>query len=81
LTVLTPWSVARSASAFVPSRWWRRRPFLPVPDRALMRFRMETAYGTPDARPPRRDLKEFLSWTVAMRRLARTMPPRGRFGR
>jgi hypothetical protein len=25
--------------------WWRRPPFLPVPDRDYLRFRLETQYG------------------------------------
>ena len=32
---------------FTPARWWRRRPFLPVPDAALLRFRAVTQYGDP----------------------------------
>ena len=27
--------------------WWRRPPFLPLPDAAYLRFRLETAYGEP----------------------------------
>jgi hypothetical protein len=47
----------------VPARWWAQAPFLPVPDRGYIRFRMETAYG---ASSPRReqadDLVAYLRW-------------------
>ena len=33
-----------------PSRWWRRPPFLPVPTREYLRFRLVTQYG--DTRTP-----------------------------
>ncbi len=42
-------------------RWWRRPPFLPVPDRAYVRFRLETQYGTHGAPAPR-DLVTYLEW-------------------
>lgn len=44
---------------FTPDGWWRRRPFLPVPDPALLRFRAVTQYGDP-ARPP--DPHDVVSW-------------------
>lgn len=47
---------------FVPDAWWRRRPFLPVPDRRLLRFRLVTQYGTPDHRPEPDDLITWLRW-------------------
>lgn len=40
------WSTAvRSALSLAPNGWWRRAPFLPVPDPEWLRFRMATAYG------------------------------------
>jgi len=30
----------------VPSGWWRRSPFLPLPSRAYLEFRLLTAYGS-----------------------------------
>jgi hypothetical protein len=68
--------VIRTAVAFVPRRWWARPPYLPIPDEALVRFRMETAYGSPAAKPPRGDLGLFLRWTVAMRQLHRSLSRR-----
>lgn len=53
----------RQAVVLAPRRWWRRAPFLPVPPRDYLRFRMETAYGgagdhalVPD------DLVTYLRW-------------------
>ena len=47
---------------FDPDRWWTRRPFLPVPDRDLVRFRLVTQYGVPDHRPDPDDLVAWLRW-------------------
>src|SRR6202020_1640465 len=68
-----PLSLARSAVGFVPGGWWRRPPYLPVPDRSLVRFRMETAYGNPAARPEWGDVEAFLEWSSLMRRQARAI--------
>lgn len=53
------------------SGWWRRAPFLPVPGRDYLAFRMSTAYGsepTPDAA---HDLVTYLRWCRAWPHLAR----------
>ena len=42
--------------------WWRRWPPLPRPDRDYLRFRMQTAYGDPDAPPEPRDVVAYLEW-------------------
>ena len=42
--------------------WWRRPPFLPLPDRRYMRWRMHTAYGDDDAVPPARDVERYARW-------------------
>jgi hypothetical protein len=55
-----------------PRRWWARRPFLPVPDRAWLRFRMETQYGDPAHRPEPADVVAWLEWARATRRHAST---------
>ncbi len=47
-------------SRLVPRRWWSRRPFLPVPDGAYLRFRMETQYGGHGDRSPEPD--DVVSW-------------------
>ena len=42
--------------------WWRRRPFLPLPDPGYLRFRMLTAYGDPGHPPDPSDLVAYLHW-------------------
>jgi hypothetical protein len=42
--------------------WWRRRPFIPLPDDRLWAFRMETAYGRPDADPSPEDVVAYVAW-------------------
>jgi len=62
------WPAAvRQGRALVPDRWWRRRPFLPVPDRQWLRFRMTTAYGDPGAPVDVDDLLTWLAWTDTAR--------------
>ncbi|HWE71087.1 MAG TPA: hypothetical protein VG205_12015 [Acidimicrobiales bacterium] len=53
--------------------WWRRRPFLPLPDGRLWGFRMVTAYGRADAAPDVGDVISYLEWC----RAARGSSPRG----
>lgn len=70
------WPAAlRQARALVPGRWWTRRPFLPLPSRAWLRFRMVTAYGEPDAPIDVEDLLTWLAWTDSVRPV--TQPHRG----
>lgn len=53
----------RQARRLAPSGWWRRPPFLPVPDGAYLRFRLETAYGGVGDHPPEgEDLVTYLRW-------------------
>jgi len=61
-----------AAWAFRSRDWFRKPPFLPLPSRSYLRWRMETAYGEPDAVPPAEDLERFLRWARAMRREARS---------
>ena len=42
-------------------RWWRRAPFLPIPDADYLRFRLETQYGTGGAPDPD-DVVVYLRW-------------------
>lgn len=56
------------ARRLAPRRWWARAPFLPLPDRAWLRFRMETQYGDPDHRPEPDDVVTWLEWARATRR-------------
>lgn len=61
------WStLVRQARVLAPPRWWTRRPFLPVPDRAYLRFRMVTAYGGDGTQAPEPDdLVAYLRWCKA----------------
>lgn len=43
------WTAARLIGATIPRRWWRTRPYLPVPDRRYLGFRLQTQYGGLDA--------------------------------
>ena len=57
------WVVAiRLAWRMVPSRWWARRPFLPVPTRDYVKFRLETQYGGSSPQPNLPDVLKYLQW-------------------
>jgi hypothetical protein len=56
------WGTAvRQVFRLARDRWWRRPPYLPVPDRRYVRFRLETAYGT-DGERRAADLVRYLEW-------------------
>ena len=57
-----------AAWAFRARDWYRRAPFLPVPPDTYMRWRMDTAYGDPGARPPDDELIRYLRWAREMRK-------------
>ena len=44
--------------------WWRRPPFLPLPDRTYLRWRMHTAYGEHNVVPPAEDVIRYARWAV-----------------
>lgn len=54
--------LARTLWAFRRRDWWRRPPFLPLPDRSYLRWRMYTAYGDEGAVPPVEDVVRFARW-------------------
>jgi len=57
------WTTAlRQARRTAPPGWWRRRPFLPVPGRGYLQFRMLTQYGDGSARPVPGDVVAYLEW-------------------
>ena len=44
-----PWlwpTALRQLRNFAPDGWWRRAPFLPIPDRALLEFRVPPSTAT-----------------------------------
>lgn len=52
----------RVAWRFRARAWWRRPPFLPLPAREYVRWRMHTAYGDSDAVPPPEDVVRYARW-------------------
>lgn len=58
----------RAAWAFRARDWYRKPPFLPLPPRSYLRWRLDTAYGDPDAEPPVDDFERYLVWSARMRR-------------
>ena len=66
---LWPAAVAQALRLARPG-WWRRPPFLPLPDRVYLRFRFETAYG-PGGRPVAADVVAYLQWCREFRRHSR----------
>ncbi|HEY8104608.1 MAG TPA: hypothetical protein VIE46_00800 [Gemmatimonadales bacterium] len=48
--------------AFRRRDWWRQSPFLPLPDREYLRWRMYTAYADENAVPPVDDVVRFARW-------------------
>ena len=54
--------------------WWRRPPFLPVPSRAYLDWRLGTVYGTGNEEAAREDwpnVRRFLLWRRALRLTSR----------
>lgn len=47
---------------FAPDDWHRRPPFLPLPDPRMLRFRVATQYGDPEARIVADDVVAWLCW-------------------
>jgi hypothetical protein len=58
------WGVAaRQVLVLARPGWWRRPPFLPMPDAVYLRFRLQTAYGDTGVQPPTADdLVTYLRW-------------------
>lgn len=64
------WTAAVQVRRLARAGWWRRPPFLPLPDRTYLRFRMVTAYGGDGRRAPEPDdLVSYLEWCRGDRRL------------
>ena len=64
------WATAVAQVAHLaPPGWWRRRPWLPLPDPAYLRFRLQTAYGDPTREPEPDDMVTYLHWCRSWRHL------------
>jgi hypothetical protein len=59
----------RTIWAFRRREWWRRPPYLPLPDRDYLRWRMYTAYADETAVPPVEDVIRFARWRRETMRL------------
>lgn len=62
-------ALVAGAWAFRRRDWWRRAPFLPLPDPVYLRWRMYTAYGSETAVPPLDDVIRFVRWRRTTMRL------------
>ena len=66
------WPIAvRQVVVLARPGWWRRPPFLPLPDRRYLAFRLETMYGGEGRPPAGADVVGYLRWCKGQRRLAR----------
>ena len=61
--------LARLAWSFRARDWYRRPPFLPLPPREYVRWRMFTAYGDENTVPPPDDIVRFARWRRETMRL------------
>ncbi len=57
-------SLLRVAWRFRDRSWARRFPFLPIPSRDYIRWRMLTAYGSNDAVPSAEDVVRYARWAA-----------------
>lgn len=65
-------TAARQLWVLAAPGWWRRAPYLPLPDTGYLRFRLVTAYGgTGDAEPTPADLLTYLHWCRSWPHVAR----------
>ncbi len=52
----------RTLLAVAPLRWWRKRPFLPVPDQSYASWRLATAHGDASIPLSSDELISYLEW-------------------
>lgn len=57
-------ALLRVAWRFRSRGWYRRLPFLPLPAREYLRWRMYTAYGDAQIVPPADDVVRYARWAV-----------------
>jgi hypothetical protein len=57
-------ALLRVAWRFRARHWYSRFPFLPLPDRDYVRWRMYTAYGAADALPSAPDVERYALWAA-----------------
>ena len=65
-------SAVRAMITMAPAKWWRRAPFLPLPDKEYWHFRLETIHGGDGTTPPSSDeVIDVIVWLRALRALRR----------
>lgn len=63
------WPTAlRVARRTAPRRWWRRAPFLPLPTRDYIEFRLTTQYGATTPDDLGADIVSYLGWCRSLER-------------
>ena len=76
------WPAAlRQVRSLARPGWWRRAPFVPLPDRDWMAFRLTTAYGDPQASLVPADVVTWLEWSDTVRPASPPGGPRRGEGR
>lgn len=61
-------ALVAAAWRFRARGWYARFPFLPLPPRDYVAWRLYTAYGSEDALPPEREFARYLRWAGRFRR-------------
>ena len=57
-------ALLRTGWRFRSRAWYRQFPFLPLPEREYLRWRMYTAYGDERIVPPADDIVRYARWAV-----------------
>jgi hypothetical protein len=60
----TGFALLRTGWRFRSRDWYRRFPFVPLPAREYLRWRMYTAYGDERFVPPANDVVRYSRWAV-----------------
>lgn len=55
----------------IPNRWWTKPPFLPLPTKEYINFRLLTAYGSQEGSIDPQDLVDYLQWCKSQRCLSK----------
>ncbi len=87
VTLASFWAVVRRPGLWVtavrqmfrlaPNGWWRRAPFLPLPDQRYLGFRLETQYGNAMHTADVSDVVTYLAWCRSYQRDLRRKRARG----
>ncbi len=55
-------TVCRLGVRMVPQGWWRQFPFMPIPPRKYVQFRLVTQYGSTSNRVESSDVLNYVAW-------------------